>query len=150
ALGATRPRTMNEMKTCRRCRAELDVSEYAATAATSDGLAKRCAPCQEQVRQVVAEYMRSDVEKRCLGCGEILPLDAFGPDARATDGRRRRCRGCVPAKRDLRTVNVSAAVHAALLEAAEGNSCTLAEALALLVLTAPSALPKRIATPFRD
>lgn len=33
-------------------------------------------------------------EKRCSECGEIKPLEAFGPDGRNRDGRKGRCHPC--------------------------------------------------------
>lgn len=116
--------TIPQEKFCPSCETTKPSSEFHRKSASDDGLAPRCSDCWHRYHKAWREKNRENVRasnarakakwlaaqpaapdpdpiepghKRCTGCDEVKPLDAFGPSKQFNDGHVYRCRDCVNA-----------------------------------------------------
>lgn len=87
------------MKTCPTCKSELDVTEFAKSRSTNDGLNWQCKACHKarmkKLRSGYAEHVGQIPEsRRCSTCREIKPAADFNRSKVTHDGLCNSCKAC--------------------------------------------------------
>lgn len=89
-----------QTKTCTKCGRELPISEFYAKAGSKDGLQTQCKECHNAATRKSIEKRKADNIfngpgiKSCPRCGQDLPKEAFGKNARTRDGLQPYCKKC--------------------------------------------------------
>ncbi len=83
-------------KSCRKCKLELDRSEFGKCAARADGLQNQCKPCQKTWRDANRRLPKIErATKTCVQCLQTKAADEFAPNNGFRDGRDCYCKPCV-------------------------------------------------------